>query len=410
MPVPTLRFRLCALAAVSTIGTAGVLAPVAEAESPRAALAATAPAATSTADNFLKLWIPEWMGSHGAYTAAEADTLARRFSLIVTMTKKLTPYVAAMKSANPDLTLSVYRNATFGGSGLPAELYAHDAAGNRIHAIKWPTTYLMQLNQPAWTARLMASCQDVVAKSAYDSCYLDVLGSGPLTSVYLSSKPVSGGVPWTPTQWIGWTSAISRDVGSGLAKPVFGNGLGNGRRYFDAKQTSRPLVAATSQQVAAEMFIRDAYSPIGAYRSEVEWKKDVDMLVDTEAQGKGALTVTKVWTSATTAQVDAWHEYTLAAFLMGSGGRSRFCFLREKSPSSTMMDHPFNALNPGTPLGAYTYTGGVYRRDFTHAVVLANPGKLTVTVPFTTTYTALTGETVTGSVTLAPKTAKILTY
>ena len=63
------------------------------------------------------------------------------------------------------------------------------------------------------------------------------------------------------------------------------------------------------------------------------------MLVDSEAAGKGMMTMTKLWITATPAQVDAWHEYTLATFLLGSGGKSKFFFLRSKADTG-WMDHP----------------------------------------------------------------------
>ncbi|MCA0180713.1 MAG: hypothetical protein LCH77_14225 [Actinobacteria bacterium] len=52
----------------------------------------------------------------------------------------------------------------------------------------------------------------------------------------------------------------------------------------------------------------------------------------------------------------------------------------------------------------------MYKRDFTQALVLVNPTKVAATVPLSRAYVGLRGESVTGSVTLAPNTAKILRF
>lgn len=336
--------------------------------------------------------------------------MAQRFGLIVAMRGKFTEHISAMKTANPSLQIAVYQNATFGGSSFTEDMYAHDRYGARIHAIKWPTTFLMQLDSPKWTNFVTTNCRDLITKSRYDTCYLDVLGNGPLISVYLNAKPVTKtGTEWTPLQWIGWTTALAGKVGSGLGKTTYGNGLGAGYRYFSPTLYSRPLVS-TSGQVAAESFVRDAHDSATKYRNETMWKQDVDMLVDAEAQGKGALTITKVWTTATTAQINSLHEYALGTFLLGSGGKSRFCFLREKGNNASAMDHPYNRVDPGNPIAAYRFADGIYQRDFTRGRVLVNPKITAVTVPLARTYTTLSGQTVSGSITVAPRTARILTW
>ena len=396
-----------ASAAAAPVADAPAAAPVADARA-----AAPAEQAASPSGNFLKLWSAEWMANHGAYTQEQAVALASRVDYIAAMNRKFSgTTLAAMRAANPDLRLGVYRNATFGGKDLDESLYARNASGGRIYALDWPSTYLMKLDSPGWAASLASSCRDMIAKSAYDDCYLDVLGSGPLTSVYLSSKPVNAdGSLWTPTQWIAGSSKLATGTKSLLAGAgVTGNGIGHGGRYFSPTSSSAPLVAATDQ-VAAEGFVRDAKASITAYRKEAEWKKDVDMLVAAEAAGKGMMTITKLWTSATAAQQDAWHEYTLATFLLGSGGKSLFYFLRDRTPNASQMDHPFNLIDPGVPTGAYRLEGGVYTRDYTRALVLVNPTKLPATVPLTRSYVGMKGETVATSVTLAPNTARILRF
>lgn len=80
-----------------------------------------------------------------------------------------------------------------------------------------------------------------------------------------------------------------------------------------------------------------------------------------------------MWTAATPAQQDAWHEYSLATFLLGTGGKSMFYFLRDRTLNATQMDHPFNLIDPGVPTGAYRFESGVYQRDYTAALAWSTP-------------------------------------
>ena len=368
------------------------------------------PTASAPAERFLKLWTPEFMGrGHGPYTNAELTAMAKRFSLIVTMPKRFTASVALMKAANPALELGVYRNATFATGKLAESTYAHTASGERIHSLKWPTTYLMELGSPAWRAQVDTTCTTMVRASKYDYCYLDVLGNGPLISGdYMSGVPVGAdGKAWTPNQWITWAAAISASAAKALGRPQYGNGLGTGERYFNPSYASSPLVAP-NKQVAAEGFVRNARGDIGLFLPEAQWKQEVDMIVDTEARGKGMMAITKLWVDATEQQRNRWHSYTLATFLLGSNGRSKFCFLRDETPEAVEMDHPYNQIDVGTPTGAYAKWKGVYRRDFTKALVLVNPSTTSRTVPLTRAYTTLSGQSVSGSIDVRPNTARIL--
>ncbi|GAA1794031.1 putative glycoside hydrolase [Nostocoides veronense] len=372
--------------------------------------AAAGATASRAGSNILRLWVPEFMGrGHGPYTDAELTAMAKRFSMIVTMPKKFTPKIALMKKANPALELSVYRNATFATGALPEATYAHTAAGERIHSLKWPTTYLMELDSPAWHKQIATTCTNMVAASKYDYCYLDVLGNGPLISGdYMSGVPVhADGRAWTANEWISYAAQISTSAATALGRPQYGNGLGTGERYFTARYASWPLVPP-NKQVAAEGFARNARGDINLFLTEALWKQDVDMIVDAEARGKGMMTITKLWVPATEAQRNRWHEYTLATFLLGTGGRSMFCFLRSEDPTSVEMDHPYNTIDPGQPTTAYRKWQGVYRRDFTKALVLVNPTTTDRKVALPRSYRTLGGGTVQGTITVRPNTGRVL--
>ena len=403
---PRMPRRALALAASGATVAGLVAASVTPATAaPVAAESSTATAARADG-KFLKLWSAEWMAGQKSFTTAQAQDFARRMTVIVAMRGKFTKEIAAMKSANPALKVLVYRNATFGGKGYADSLYAKNKSGQKIYARKWPTTFLMNISSPAWASEVGRSCVELINVSKYDGCFLDVLGSGPLMGNYLSSLPVTGGKTWTHSQWINWADDITVAAKKATGKIVMGNGLGNGRRYYSTTMSSKGLVAG-NDGMEPELFVREAHSSVGSYYSETTWKQDVDMMIDVQNKGSRVLSMTKLWTSATETQKNAWHKYALATFLMGSNGNSYFCFLRDKNSGASWGAHPYNQIDMGTPLGAYSKIGtGMYARTFTKGKVVVNVGKSASGLRLDGSYRTADGARATGTYTLAPHTAE----
>src|SRR3974390_2398683 len=67
----------------------------------------TAQAAT-TSSSVLSRFGPLYMGSQQSYTQAEAVAYAQEFTLIAQRSGEFTPYLAAMKAANPALRVVAY--------------------------------------------------------------------------------------------------------------------------------------------------------------------------------------------------------------------------------------------------------------------------------------------------------------
>lgn len=385
---------------IAVTSAAVMAAPGVTASAAPAVSSGAAPIHRGTSERFVKLWVPEWMARRTTpYSTAELQAMAARFSVIAAMPNKFKSAASFMKSVNPDLRLVVYKNATFGGAGLPEDMFARNASGGKVAAREWPSTFVMKLDDPRWRAHVAEKCVLLARTSNYDGCFLDVLGSGPLSApAYLLSKPVNAdGSVWTPNQWIGMSTKIAGAVEAALPGTVMGNGLGYGARYFDPTQSSRPLVS-TLDGAMAEVFVRGPQDSVTRFRSEAQWKAEIDMIRDVEAQGKAAMTVTKIWTPATPAQVNQWHRYTVATFLLGTNGRSMMCFLRDKSTTSTLMDHPYNRVDIGSATADYAKVGATYQRPYTNGLVIANPTSSPVTVPLTGSFTTMDGARVTGSI------------
>jgi hypothetical protein len=347
------------------------------------------------------------------YNATQSMALrqARNFDIIAAHLATYKPWVSQMKAVNPDLELDVYVNGTFSSTKsstqYPESWYARDANGNKIMA-KGFNTWLMDPRSAGWIGEVTALCQYRLSYSGYDGCFLDVLGTSGLNPTSVTSLPVDPrtGVEWTKKAWMDATSNLGASVRSAIApRPVMANGLGFGVPYFDPTAPRERLLDGVSTAMS-EVFVREPGAAVNFYRNEVTWKKDVDMVADAVARGNRIVVTTKVWTTATAAQIDAWHRYAFATFLLGyAPGKAFFTFRsdHELSTPSAYWD-----TNIGVPSGAYSKVGNVYRRTFSNGLVLVNPTTSSATVSLSGSYTTLSGNVVT-SVTLPPHTGQVLT-
>ena len=374
------------------------------------------PTSTPAPTTHIGTWAPEFMASGTgvtSYHATESLALrqARNFDIIVAHMATYKPWVAQMKQANPSLELDVYVNGTFSSTKsstqYPESWYARDRNGNKIMA-KGFNTWLMDPRNAAWVGEVTNVCRYRLTYSGYDGCFLDVLGTSGLNPTSVTSLPVDPrtGETWTKKDWMDATSALGASVRAAIApRPIAANGLGFGVPYFDPAAPRERLLDGVPTAMS-EVFVREPRGAVGTYRNEVTWKKDVDMVADAVARGSRIVVTTKVWATATDAQIDAWHRYALATFLLGyAPGRAFFTFRSDHLHSTPS---PYWDVNIGTPSGAYTKSGSVYKRVFSNGLVLVNPTTSRATVALSAPYTNLDGNVVT-SVTLAPHTGQVLT-
>lgn len=349
------------------------------------------------------------MAAH-AYTEAEAVDMARRFDVITANRGQFRPYVTKMKQANPSLALLVYFNGSFAqkseGTAFPESWYLRDANGNKVTSAGWGN-YAMNPANPNWVATRADECIAAIADSGYDGCFIDMLGTAPLDPGYLTALPINPatGQVWTRAEWLDATAKIAAAVEAKAGdRPVVGNGLGNGQRYFNSSAPSSKLLPPEDGGMA-EAWLRHATAGIEQFKTADAWRRDVDMLADAGAKGRPVMAMTKVWVSGTQTQKDRWHKYTLASFLLGNDGSSYLSFLRDNTP---WVSHAWDFVDVGAPTAAYGPWNGVYARPFTDGLALVNPSTSTVTVPLPGSYKTLDGATVT-SLTMDPNTGEVLT-
>jgi hypothetical protein len=344
-----------------------------------------------------------------SFSQVEAVDVANRFDVISASPDTFRTHVGAMKEANPDLKLLVYLNGTFAQKGeataFPESWYLRDAVGNKVTSVGYGN-YAMNPSDVGWIDNRAKECASRISYSNYDGCFYDMLGTAPLDPGYLTALPINPatGKVWTRLEWLNAAGHLAAKAKVHVGAPtVAGNGLGNGNRYFDATAPSQKLLDSLEGGIA-EAWLRAPAGSITSYRPEASWKHDVDMLVDAGPRGESVLTMTKVWTSGTTAQKDAWHKYALASFLLGTDGSAYFSFLRDNSPTDI---HPWDQVDVGSPLGGYAKRDGVYQRDFSAGLAMVNPTTSTVKVSLDGTYVTLDGAEVT-SLTMAPNTGEVL--
>lgn len=399
------RLRMLALGtAVAGVATLGIVAP---------AQAATAGALPSSG-LFLQRWAAAHMSDGKTLTRDQAIAVATRYDVVIGSKSQFTSYIADMKAAKPNLLLLVYLN----GSHIDAvqaetvtneAMYAHDLYGNRIRDRKFGN-YLMDVSNADWRIAAAQRCASFLQLSGYDACYADELGVSainPNISTAVAINPATG-TEWTKKDYIAATVGLAtemRNRNPGIV--VAGNGLGGGKQYFSY---SSPLLGALDAG-HSETWLRGGGNAIDAYESEADWKSDVDMLVDAGQRQSPVLAMVKVWVkTATQAQLDSWHKYAVASFLLGTDGTSYFTFTSRRTFAEATDDHPWDRVDVGQPTGPYAKTGGLYQRQFTAGLAAVNPTTAPVTVTLDRNYVDLGGAShpAGSQFTLAPNTGDVL--
>lgn len=361
-------------------------------------------------------WAPTYMADTHDYTQSQAIQIAKDHDLVVAMPIAFADHAAAMRTANPDLTLLSYLNGTLAKATkvdhLPESAFAHDIAGLRITSRIWGTT-LMAVSSPAWRAELDAQCRERATSGGYDGCLLDSMGLG----IFASSQGFTG-IPVNPATGAAYTQIDYRNGLSGLAKYVRAaspdlihvpNLVENDWRYWRDATTSRPL-ALEQPGVQMEDFLRGASSSVTGFPKADKWLRNVEVIQDLEANNVTGLFSTKLWVSHTAAQAAQWQAYAMASFLMGADGNSYLAFTRTRDQQGAIgANTPYQMPEDiGLPQGAMVRAAnGSYTRVFSNGMVAVNPTTAPVTVSLPSPMRRLDGTVVT-SLQLPPNTGEVM--
>jgi hypothetical protein len=330
----------------------------------------------ASASEGVPVWAADFMAGTANPSRDRAVAQARHFDVIAALKGTYDGQVDAMKAANPDLVLLVYLNGTMAqageGNAFPNSWYLRDRAGNRVKSRGWGN-YLMDPADAGWQQAVADRCRAYLDQSGYDGCFLDVLGTAPLSSSYVTGVPVNPATRkvWRRSAWLRATTSVAATTRAAISPaPVYGNGLANGSLYFGGSAPSSSILGGLDGAMA-ESFVRDAYAPAGSFRSSTQWRQDVNLLGDVAADGRAGLAITKVWSNASRRQSNAVQRYALATFLLGySPGRSFYSF-RDDHGLTRWRSAWGRAI--GSPTGRYRKVGDSYVREFSSGVVVVNP-------------------------------------
>jgi hypothetical protein len=341
-------------------------------------------------------------------SVTDAVNLAKSYDVIAD-SGRMVGYLSQMRAANPDVTVLGAVEGTLSTQPLatyPDAWHLHDALG---HVAQTATgAYAMNPANPDWMANVAATCSAMVKQQGYDGCTLTYLGVGALESPWKSGTPVNPAThhPYTAAEWLAATSTLAANTTSSVSPhPVVPEGLQDGPSYFAPTAPSSQLLRGAAGAIG-EQWLRIREAPASQFPTATAWKQNVDALVDAGNKGRSVVAVTKMWGTGTQAEVDAWHRYALASFLLGNNGGSYFTFTTAQSWPTALADSPWEHLDLGTPSGPYTNQGGAYIRSFSHGFAAVNPGTTNATVTVPAGLCDLDGKPTT-SMTLGPDGAEV---
>ena len=372
--------------------------------------ASATPNPTASRSEVFRAWAPA-NEREAAISRQEAVGAASHFDLVVLSPSIDTELIAEMKRVEPRLRLLAYMNAAFAQARdtdtFPDDWYARDADGSKISSLGFGN-WLMDVAERGWARDRAKSCTRVL-ESGYDGCMLDLLGTAPLLPGYATGIPIDErtGEPWQPRDWLEATSTIAGIVERRVRPAiVVGNGLGNGRRFFDAAAPSSILLSGIHGGIA-EGWLRSPREALHDYPSVDDWLLDIRMLSSAGGNGKTVLVLTKAWAQGTKHEKDRWHEYALASFLLGMEGSSFFHFSYSPRADPIRWDPRWDP-DIGRSLESFEVIDGVYRRRFARGIVVVNPTDAPVVASLPGSFTTLDGVQVQGSMTIPPHSGEIL--
>ncbi|WP_372728605.1 putative glycoside hydrolase [Nocardioides sp.] len=401
-----------ALAGVVALGVAPGLPTLAASAAQAPAARAGAPAAQQ---RVALTWAPTYMSNDHDYSRREALRVARKFDLVAGMPIAFQEHQKAMRSANPDLTLLAYANATMAQTyevgGLPEAAFAHTKSGARIKVPAWGT-WLMESSNPQWRRAANRQCDDRSQRGGYDGCLVDMLTLGIFSQGLVTGIPVRPGTrkPYTQAQYRTQMSSLADHYRRASPNRIHvGNAIENAYRYWQSPVQSRPL-AAGMPGAQMEDFMRGAFNPADSFPGGEDWKRNADVVRDLEAKNVTGLYTTKLWVGASKRQTRRWQAYAMATFLMGANGRSYFSFTRSRDAAgATGRNAPYAMPRQiGRPKGPMRkLANGAWVRSFANGKSVVNPTDRAVTVRLGGTHRALGGAKV-RTLRLAPRTGNVV--
>jgi putative glycosyl hydrolase-like family 15 (GHL15) protein len=351
-------------------------------------------------------WLFDPDGSSVVNTRSEAVTVAHRYDVVIAG-PRYHQYLGAMRAAHRGIVIAPYHKGTAVQGRQFLWMKAHHprwllhTAGGGLLKSSWGT-YLIDpanLGVRKWQADFARRA----VRNGWNGIFLDSMGLYAFNG--FTGTPINPrtGNPFTSAGWLKATTGLAKAVNAAVPVRVMVNGLRTGPGYWKGTR----VLLAGAQAGEFEGCFRDATSGISRFPSLDGWKATVKALADIQARGRHAMCWTKTWTTATSAQIQQWHDFALASFLLGAWGQKQYFFFSGSRRDTALTWYGDGRYTLGKPVSAIKHVGSIWKRRFANGVVVVNPTGTADTISFTNTYLLPSGR-VASSSTLDPHTGLIL--
>jgi hypothetical protein len=321
-----------------------------------------------------------------------------------------------MRQANPGVKLFVYVNGELAQSKdcatFPASWYLYTASGAKVksgtvgNCAMNPESTQAWSGYAGWIDYVRHKCAaDLATAPLADGCFVDQISSA-LNSGFATGTPIdpATGNAYAMSTWMAEMGQIGQAIETFTGKAVIGNSYEGGSRYW--KQPTNIVNGFAIDAFEAEHFLNANTSQ---WTGLSYWTKNIDMMIDAQAHGKGILVG---FTNAPSTNTATWREYVAASYLLGNNGHAWLAFC-SASGSSYADSSPLYTLNVGSPaqtassVTGYQIATGVFLRRFTSGMAIVNLSGSTKTIPLGGTYRDAAGSSYT-QVTLPNASGKVL--
>jgi len=378
-----------------------------------AALSLVAPTAAQagTPASFARVAI----GSDAAFTDVARTAHSHEFVILQAWRADV---ARALKAANPNVKVLVYKNLSFTACGdvftraqyVPQGVrcetverdrpgwFLTDPQGARISSPSYPWLWLMDVGnaeyQQAWAEGVVAEAK----RDGWDGVFMDDVN--PTLKYALDPSRVAR-YP-TDGAWRAATRSMLATVGPRIqaAGLLAVPNLCCTREVPGVWEEWLPFVSGAMD----EMFAKWGNDPGSGYIWDWGtdgWLAQVNEIRHAEANGKFFIGIAH---SAAGDAIAA--RYGLATMLLASEGRSSFSLAEDYVQETWFPDYDI-AGSLGAPRGAMYRAGSAYRRDFERGTVVVNPTLAPQSVPLGATYLASDGSAL-STIGLLPTSAAIL--
>jgi hypothetical protein len=322
-------------------------------------------------------------------TQSQAVTAASMSDVVSALTVQIKSFGAAMRTANPNVKLFAYVNGEMAQkkdcATFPKSWYLYDGSGKKVtntttgNCAMSPESTAVWNGYAGWIDYVRHQCAlDLGQAPLANGCFVDQISSA-LNSGFASALPVdpATGKHYAMSTWMKQMGQIGQAVESFTGKAGVANAYEGGSRYWG--QPTNIVNSYSIDAIEAENFLNANSSQ---WTGLSYWEKNINMMIDSQAKGKGILVA---FTKAPSSTQETWRQYVTASYLLGNNGHAWLAFSSSNLNSYTDPS-PLYSVKVGSPLQTatsvtgYQTSPGVFERRFSSGVAIVNLSGSSTTV------------------------------